>query len=98
MKVLKQNFTTLGTFIKGVFVYHYVSKLLDYKNEMAAAREQEMKDLASTENMAILHTKLSSIKDEMQSVQDSMALLANKHVPEAELLLEAKLELGKKTM
>ena len=95
MRILKQNFTTLGTFLAGVVGHHYVSKLLEYKSEMAAAREQEMKDLASTENMESLHTKLSSLKNDIESVQDSMTLLVDKHVPEAELrAIKAKLEVS----
>ena len=50
MKGVKNSLTAVGTFLAGVVGHHYVSKLLDYKNEMAASKEQELKDLAQQQN------------------------------------------------
>jgi len=85
MKALKNNITTAGTFIAAVVGHHYVSKLLEYRNEMASAREQEIKDLAANENMENLKTTLNSVTKSMHSLEESVSKLYDKQVPEAAL-------------
>ena len=97
MKLIKNNLTTLGTFLAGVVGHHYVSKILDYKSEMAASKEAELKAIAEQQNMAVLHNKLDNIQQTNQSIVENVTKLVDKHVPEAHLsVINSKLEFGAK--
>lgn len=89
--------STAGTFLAGVVGHHYVSKILDYKTEMAASKEAELKALAEQKNMEVLQQKLDSIQQINQILVENTTKLVDKHVPEAQLLnINAKLEFGAK--
>ena len=97
MKLIKNNLTTLGTFLAGVVGHHYVSKILDYKSEMAASKEAELKAIAEQQNMDVLHNKLNNIQQTNQSILENVTKLADKHVSEAQLsVINSKLEFGEK--
>jgi hypothetical protein len=85
MKNIKNNLVAVVTFLTGVVGHHYVSKLLDFKDVMAAAKEVELRDVAAQENMGVLHEKLDVLNKNSESLIDPLTKLANKHVPEAEL-------------
>jgi hypothetical protein len=95
MKNIKNNLIATGTFLTGVLGHHYVSKLLEFKNEMAAAKETELKDIAAQENMEALHSKLDTISQNSKSLLEPLTNLVNKYVPEAQLKeINNKLEYG----
>ena len=97
MRLIKNNLTTLGTFLSGVVGHHYVSKILDYKSEMAASKEAELKAIAEQQNMDVLHNKLNNIQQTNQSILENVTKLADKHVSEAQLsVINSKLEFGEK--
>jgi hypothetical protein len=85
MKNIKNNLVAVVTFLTGVVGHHYVSKLLDFKDVMAAAKEVELRDVAAQENMGVLHEKLDVLNKNSESLINPLTKLANKHVPEAEL-------------
>jgi hypothetical protein len=58
MKIIKNNFTLLGTFLSGVVGHHYIGKILDYNSEMAASKETGMRAISDSENMEIMQNKL----------------------------------------
>ena len=95
MLKIKNKITGVGTFMAGVVGHHYMSKLLDYKNEMAASRDAELKSAADQQNMELLHNKLNNIQQTNQSLVENVTKLADKHVPEAQLSdINSKLEFG----
>lgn len=46
MRVIKNNLTPAGTFLVGVVGHHYVSKIWDYKTELAAPKDAELRGVA----------------------------------------------------
>jgi hypothetical protein len=58
MNKLKNNLTILGTFLSGVVGHHYIGKILDYKSEMAASKEIELRAISESENIEIMQNKL----------------------------------------
>lgn len=95
MRIIKNNLSATVTFLGGVVGHHYVSKLLDYKKEMAAAKEAELKEAAEQQNIELLHNKLDRLHKSNQSLLEPLTKLADKHVPEAQLsAIKYKLEFG----
>lgn len=96
---IKNKLVSAGTFLAGVVGHHYVSKLLDYKTEMAAfnRKDSELKAIVEQQNMEVLQNKLDSIQQTNQSLVENVTKLADKHVPEAQLsAINIKLEFGAK--
>jgi hypothetical protein len=75
----------LGTFLSGVVGHHYIGKILDYKNEMAASKDMEMRAISEAENMEIVLNKLDSIIKQNEYLSKNVETLLDKHVPESQL-------------
>ena len=61
MNKIKNNLTAITTFLTGVVGHHYIAKNLEYKSEIAAFKEMELRDISEKENMEIIQNKLNSI-------------------------------------
>jgi hypothetical protein len=87
MNKLKNNFTALGTFLAGVVGHHYckAGKILDYKSEMAASKEMELRAISESENMEIMQNKLNTIIKNNQNLSKNIETLIDKHVPDSPL-------------
>ena len=99
MLKLKNQLQTGGFFILGVAGHHYISKILDYKNEMEASKEAEMKAIADQQNMEVIHNKLNNLQQSSQSLAENMTKLLDKNVNISEAQLSSistKLEFGAK--
>ena len=72
MLKLKNQLQTGGFCILGVAGHHYISKILDYKNEMEASKEAEMKAIADQQNMEVIHNKLNNLQQSSQSLAENM--------------------------
>jgi hypothetical protein len=95
MRNLKNTITAGGMFLAGVVGHHYVSKLLDYKNELAGAKETELKDIAEQKNIESLHKKLDGLQQSTDNLLEPLTKLADKHVPEAQLAaIKEKIDFG----
>ena len=95
MRHIKNKLTAVGTFLAGVVGHHYVSKILDYKKEMAESKEAELKAIAEQQNMEFIHNRLDNIQQTNQSMVENITKLADKHVPECQLsVINTKLEFG----
>ncbi len=86
MNKLKNNLTILGTFLSGVVGHHYIGKILDYKSEMAASKEMELRAISESENMEIMQNKLNSIIKNNENLSKNVETLIDKHIPESQLL------------
>lgn len=96
MRTIKNSLNTCGTFLAGVVGHHYLSKLLDYKSDMAAANDKSLRDEASAQNMESLQTNLKEVESTMKNLSESVDKLLDKQVPEAKLnAVFQKLEIGK---
>jgi hypothetical protein len=85
----------LGTFLSGVVGHHYIGKILDYKNEMAASKEMELRAISEAENMEIVLNKLDSIIKHNENLSKNVETLLDKHVPESQLSeINELLEIG----
>lgn len=85
MNKIKNNLTVLGTFLSGVVGHHYIGKILDYKSEMAASKENELRAISSQENMEIMQNKLNTIIKNNENLSKNVETLMDKHVPESVL-------------
>lgn len=85
MNKLKNNLTVLTTFLSGVVGHHYIAKILDYKSEMAASKEMELRAISEKENMEIIQNKLNSIIKNNENLAQNVETLIDKHVPESQL-------------
>jgi hypothetical protein len=85
MNKLKNNLTVLGTFLSGVVGHHYIGKILDYKSEIAASKEMELRAISESENMEIMQNKLNSIIKNNENLSKNVETLIDKHVPESQL-------------
>jgi len=85
MKKLNKNLTMLGTFLSGVIGHHYIGKVLDYRSELAASKEIELRAISESENMEIMKNKLNSIIKTNENLSKNMETLIDKHVPESQL-------------
>jgi hypothetical protein len=85
MNKLKNNLTLLGTFLSGVVGHHYIGKILDYKSEMAASKEMELRAISESENMEIIQNKLNNIIKNNENLSKNVETLIDKHVPESQL-------------
>lgn len=95
MRNIKNKLVAAGTFLGGVVGHHYISKVLEYKNEMAASKEADLKAIADQQNIDVLHNKLDSLQQSNQSMVENIAKLTDKHVSEAQLsAINSKLEFG----
>ena len=83
MNKIKNNLTILGTFLSGVVGHHYIGKLLDYKSEMAASKEMELRAISEQENMEIIQNKLNNIINNNVNMSKNVETLIDKHVPES---------------
>jgi len=83
MNKLKNNLTVLGTFLSGVVGHHYIGKILDYKSELAASKEMELRAISESENMEIMQNKLNSIIKNNENLSKNVETLIDKHVPES---------------
>lgn len=83
MNKIKNNLTILGTFLSGVVGHHYIGKILDYKSELAASKELEMRAISESENMEIMQNKLNSIIKNNTNLSQNIETLIDKHVPES---------------
>jgi hypothetical protein len=81
MNKLKNNLTILGTFLSGVVGHHYIGKILDYKSEMAASKEMEMRAISESENIVIMQNKLNLIIKNNENLSKIVETLIDKHVP-----------------
>ena len=59
MRLLKENLVKLSVFVAGAGGHHYVSKVLDWKNDQEAARLEAVRD----DVMKEMSTKLNSVLD-----------------------------------
>lgn len=80
MNSLRSKLKTTGTFLTGVVGHHYVSKLLEYKQEMSASKDAELKEIAAREDMEILHRKLEALQRTSDNVVDNITKLADKKI------------------
>jgi hypothetical protein len=97
MNKIKNNLTLLGTFLSGVVGHHYIGKILDYKSEMAASKEVELRDISEKENMEIMQNKLNTIIKNNENLSKNVETLIDKHVPESQLsFVNELLNLGEK--
>jgi len=46
MNKIKNNLTAITTFLTGVVGHHYIAKILEYKSEIAASKEMELRDIS----------------------------------------------------
>lgn len=97
MNKLKNNLTVLSTFLSGVVGHHYIGKILDYKSEMAASKEMELRAISEKENMEIIQNKLNGIIKNNQNLSKNVETLIDKHIPESQLShVNDLLDLGSK--
>jgi hypothetical protein len=85
MNKLKNNLTILGTFLSGVVGHHYIGKILDYRSEIAAAKEMELRAISESENMEIMQNKLNSLIKNNENLSKNVETLIDRHVPESQL-------------
>lgn len=100
MRNLKNKLISCGSFLTGVVGHHYMSKLLDYRIELAAStagRETELKDIAAQQNIEALHKKLDFLQERTENMLEPLSKLADKYVPEVQLIaIKEKMEFGAK--
>jgi hypothetical protein len=62
MKNIRNNSLALLTFLGGVVEHHYISKLLDYKNEMEASKDQSLRDEVVNQNFQTVIDNLKNLE------------------------------------
>ena len=72
-------------FLAGAVGHYYVSKLLEYRSELKASKDQELKELADQYNMEAVQKNLSTLKQGNETLIEKIDKLLDKHIPEAEL-------------
>jgi hypothetical protein len=82
---IKNQLTGLGVFLGGIVTHHYGSKLLEYKSEMLASKEQELKELADQSNMETVNKKLDKLVQGHETLIEKVNKLLNKYVPDSDL-------------
>ncbi len=97
MNKIKNNLTAITTFLTGVVGHHYIAKILEYKSEIAASKEMELRDISEKENMEIIQNKLNSIIKNNENLSQNIETLIDKHIPESQLsYVNELLDLGGK--
>lgn len=86
MLKIKNQLTGVGIFLGGIVGHHYGSKLLEYRSEMLASKEQELKELADKSNMNTMHNKIDNLSQGNETLINKVNKLLNKHVPDSDLL------------
>lgn len=99
MKNIRGNALTLLGFLGGVVGHHYIGKMLEYKNEMVASKEQSVKDEVLNQN---IQTVFDSLKDIAKGQDENTEILnklveKNSNIPSVEAeVVTKKNEIGNK--
>ena len=86
MVVLRGKLTVIGTFLTGVVGLHYIGKVLDYRRELAATKEMELKAMSYEKNMEIVKNKLDILMNNNEVMIKDIEKLLDKQVTELQLL------------
>lgn len=88
MLKIKNQLLAVGSLVVGVVAHHYGGKLLEYKADLAASKEQELRDIAEKENMSIIHSKLTKLNEGQGKLVDKLDTLIEKEIclPDSSLL------------
>ena len=79
MLKIKNQLLGIGGLVVGVVAHHYGGKLLEYKSELAASKEQELRDIADKENMSTIHSKLTTLTEGQDKLIDKLDTLIKKN-------------------
>lgn len=97
MNKLKNNLTMLTYFLGGVAGHHYIGKALDYRSELAASQEMELKAISEAENMELVQKKLNLLMKNNETLSKIVETIMDKQDPESELThVNELLDLGGK--
>jgi hypothetical protein len=97
MKNIRNNSLALLTFLGGVVEHHYISKLLDYKNEMEASKDQSLRDEVVNQNFQTVIDNLKNLeKGQAESTEILNKLVEkNPNIPSIEVdVVFKKIEIG----
>ena len=86
MAALRGKLTVIGTFLAGVVGHHYIGKVLDYRSELAASKEMELKAMSDEKNMETVKNKLDILMKNNEIMTKDIEKLLDKQVPESQLL------------
>lgn len=92
IKLRNQLAAATGLLI-GIVGHHYGSKLLEFRETMAAAKEQELKDQAAAQNIGEIKNNLSQLTDQSKTISNQLSELAN-----AKKISDVKLELASQNL
>lgn len=92
---IKNNLKLLGTFLGGVVGLPYVGKILEYKEELAAAKEAEIKAVLDKENITFVQNHFNKLIERTENLGEKVDKLVEIHLPESQLLaINEKLNYG----
>jgi hypothetical protein len=96
IKIRNQLATATGLIV-GIVGHYYGSKLLEYRETMATARDQNLKNQAAIEDIGAVKSKLNELSEQSNSIIEQMKSLVNaKNVSESKIQIAAdKLDVSK---
>lgn len=72
MTKLKNKLTIIASGLVTIAGHHYGSKLLDYKAEMAASKDQRLRDIAAEQDMSNVHSGLEVLSNQTKTLADKI--------------------------
>jgi hypothetical protein len=86
MTKIKNKLSVATALLGGVLSHHYGSKLLDYRDTMAASQEQALKDQAAEQDIISIKNKLTELSNETKDLSEKLSqVVENKNISELKL-------------
>ena len=78
MKNLRNKSISLSTFIAGVLGHHYISKLLEYQNDIQSIKDQEFRD----NNISQIQNSLADLNKSVERANTMLDNITSKNIPD----------------